>query len=72
MMPASEGTGIIAGVNIRAVLEYAGVQSILTKTYGSRNAINAAKATFKCLASLSDAKKMAMQKGVYSTRDFFD
>ena len=72
MMPASEGTGIIAGINIRSVLEYAGVQSILTKTYGSRNSINAAKAAFKCLSSLVDAKQMALQKGVYSTKEFFD
>ena len=72
MMPASEGTGVIAGINIRAVLDFAGVQNILTKTYGSRNPINSAKATFECLRSLADCKKMSLARGMSSTKEFFN
>lgn len=63
LMPATPGTGVIAGNNIRAVLEYAGVKNILSKTYGSRNAINSAKAAFACLCSLSDSSAIAEKRG---------
>ena len=59
MKPASPGTGIIAGRNIRAVLEYAGIHNILTKTYFSRNTMNASKAAFECLKNLLDVRELA-------------
>ena len=49
MQPASEGTGIIAGGAMRAVLEVAGVQNVLAKCYGSTNPVNVVHATFKGL-----------------------
>ena len=52
MQPASEGTGIIAGGGMRAVLECAGVRNVLAKSYGSRNPINVVRATVKALASV--------------------
>jgi small subunit ribosomal protein S5 len=72
MKPASEGTGIIAGRNIRAVLEFSGVKNILTKTYGSRNIINASKAAFECLRNLTNAKELAASRGVENVRDVFN
>ena len=64
MKPASTGTGIIAGGNIRAVLEYAGIKNVLTKTYRSRNKINAAKAAFKCLTFLIDPADIAEKRNI--------
>ena len=52
MQPASDGTGVIAGGGMRAVLECAGVRNVLAKSYGSRNAINVVRATVKALASV--------------------
>ena len=52
MLPASAGTGIIAGASVRAVCEMAGVKNILTKSYGSTNPINLIKATFHALSQL--------------------
>ena len=52
MQPASEGTGVIAGGAMRAVLEVAGVQNVLAKCYGSTNANNVVHATFNGLASM--------------------
>ena len=46
MQPASEGTGVIAGKTMRAVLEVAGVQNVLAKSYGSTNPVNVIQATF--------------------------
>ncbi len=63
MKPASPGTGIIAGSNIRSVLEYAGIKNILTKSYNSRNAINASKAAFLCLKELENIKQLAERRG---------
>ena len=63
MKPASPGTGIIAGGNIRSVLEYAGVRNILTKSYNSRNTINASKAAFTCLKNLKNVRKLAEKRG---------
>jgi small subunit ribosomal protein S5 len=51
MQPASDGTGVIAGGAMRAVLECAGVRNVLAKSYGSRNPINVVRATINALAA---------------------
>ena len=62
MQPASEGTGVIAGKTMRAVLEVAGVQNVLAKSYGSTNPINVVRATFKGLASIESPEKVALRR----------
>lgn len=61
--PASEGTGIIAGPAVRAVLELAGVRDVLTKSLGSSNQINVVKATFDALRRLQNAETVARRRG---------
>ena len=64
MLPASSGTGVIAGRNVRTVLELAGVHDCLTKSYGSNSPKNLVKATFDGLVCLMDRKKVEALRGV--------
>ncbi len=63
MQPASEGTGIIAGGAMRAVLELAGVHNVLAKCYGSTNPVNVVRATFKGLRDMSSPDAIAAKRG---------
>jgi len=63
LKPAPEGTGIIAGGPVRAILELAGVQNVCSKVYGSRAAINVVRATNQGLESLKSYKEMKVLRG---------
>ena len=63
MQPASEGTGVIAGGGMRAVLECAGVRNVLAKSYGSRKPINVVRATVKALAEIRSPEDIAAKRG---------
>lgn len=63
MQPASEGTGVIAGGAMRAVLEVAGVRNVLSKCMGTRNAGNVVRATVAALASMKDPESIAAKRG---------
>jgi small subunit ribosomal protein S5 len=63
MRPASEGTGIIAGGAMRAVLEVAGVKNVLAKCIGSNNKINVVRATIKALAAVANPAEIAAKRG---------
>ena len=63
MQPASEGTGVIAGGAMRAVLEIAGVHNVLAKCYGSTNPVNVVRATIAALKSVSSPREVAAKRG---------
>ena len=64
LRPASEGTGVIAGGAMRAVLESVGVHNVLAKSQGSSNPHNVVKATIDALSQMRDAFQVAKQRGV--------
>ncbi|MDO5610240.1 MAG: 30S ribosomal protein S5 [Pseudomonadota bacterium] len=63
MQPASEGTGVIAGGAMRAVLEAVGVKNVLAKATGSRNPINLVRATLKGLTAMHSPANIAAKRG---------
>lgn len=63
MQPASDGTGVIAGGTMRALLEAAGVHNVLAKCYGSTNPVNVVRATFKALAGMRSPDSVARKRG---------
>jgi len=68
MQPAAEGTGIIAGGAMRAVLELVGVQNVLAKCYGSTNPVNVVRATINALRSMESPEEVALRRGKKNSR----
>lgn len=64
LIPASDGTGIIAGASVRAVAEMAGIRNLLSKSYGSTNPINLVKATLVALSLLRTPEQVKKLRGV--------
>jgi small subunit ribosomal protein S5 len=64
LKPASQGTGVIAGGSVRAVVEAAGIRDILAKTHGSTNPVNVTRATIEALRSLHSAEELSARRGV--------
>lgn len=65
LKPAPEGTGVVAGSKVRAVLEFAGIKNIVAKSLGSSHPINQVKATFVALSKLRNRRKALEQRGIY-------
>jgi small subunit ribosomal protein S5 len=63
LKPAPEGTGVIAGGTVRAVMTSAGVQNVLTKSIGTKNPHNVIKATFDALSQLRNRAEVASLRG---------
>lgn len=63
MRPAADGTGVIAGGAMRAVFEVAGVQNVLSKSFGSRNSINMVRATMDALKKMNLPSDIAAKRG---------
>jgi small subunit ribosomal protein S5 len=64
LKPASQGTGVIAGGPVRAVVEAAGIRDILAKVHGSTNPVNVTRATIEALRSLRSAEEVSAQRGI--------
>ena len=64
LKPASQGTGVIAGGSVRAVVEAAGIRDILSKVHGSTNPVNVVRATIEALRDLSSAEEISARRGV--------
>jgi len=64
LRPASQGTGVIAGGSVRAVVEAAGVRDILSKVHGSTNPVNVVRATIEALRDLKSAEEVSTRRGV--------
>jgi small subunit ribosomal protein S5 len=64
LKPAKEGTGIVAGSKVRAILELAGVADIIAKSHGSNNPLNQVRATFKALKMLKNRKAVLKERGI--------
>jgi small subunit ribosomal protein S5 len=64
LRPASNGTGLIAGGAVRAILELGGVKDVLAKSLGASNASNVTKATFKAIAGLSSRSEVMARRGL--------
>lgn len=70
ILPASAGTGVVAGGAMRAVLESAGVKDVLAKSKGSSNPHNLVKATIEALRNLRDARTIAQLRGISMEKVF--
>ncbi len=70
LKPASNGTGVIAGGAVRAVLESVGVHDVLSKSQGSSNPHNVVKATFDALLQMRDANRVAKERGISLSKVF--
>jgi small subunit ribosomal protein S5 len=64
LKPASQGTGVIAGGAVRAVVESAGIRDILAKVHGSTNPVNVTRATLQALGNLRSAEQISASRGV--------
>jgi small subunit ribosomal protein S5 len=64
LKPASQGTGVIAGGSVRAVVEAAGIRDILSKVHGSTNPVNVVRATLEAFRSLRSAEETSARRGV--------